>query len=148
MATYEWRKIIIVRTQNRFGGGGEDLHLSYDVHEIAPKPGDSRLYVERVRFGPAAGEESIREFGDRTTSNPRHGVFVLLWSIETEAALADVKARLMLLRQRLVELVGAEDAPAGGTGDDWSAWYCSCLTPRAGAMYHLLPNPKFFQVRS
>ena len=53
-------------------------------------------------------------------------MFVLLWSIETEAALADVKARLMLLRQRLVELVGAEDAPA------MLAAHASRLLPPAG----------------
>lgn len=113
VTTYGWQKIIVVRTTgDRYGDRG--ISLSFSQHEIAKRPpGMSRHYpyAERRCYEmPSGHEETISDYSGPTESSPGNGEFVLPYSEVVLEGLKDLAGRLELLRERLHELLGADDA--------------------------------------
>lgn len=118
IATYEWKKIIVARTQSswRMDDGGS-VRLKFSVHEIARKPGgDARrtttAWIERTEWNMGGTPWILKDYHGETESGAASGVYVLPYSEPVENALKDIQQRIQLLRERLCELLGSDDAVA------------------------------------
>lgn len=114
LLTYDWHKIIVVRTNSQGGlrPSREIVHLSFDVHEVARGPAG---VLERESWTGGLQDktyETIKKFYEGLSNDPEHGYFVISWSEAAEEGLKEIQRRIQVLHQQLNELLGRKDVSA------------------------------------